>query len=266
MNKTTNLYAVIVIGFLSFILLTIFENNQQMSQIFNSFNSDNFKEVLASTKEEEEEEEEKDEEDSVKQKICNKLFESETCEKMKEDKPVEKKELTEEEIKAEALVNRYLEPIETEQKSIDNSVDSETEIVSNNSGSSNINSNSNSSSTILSNEIASKDVTDTNQQINSGQLSTQINPSSLNNTNLSTNAQNLNNLNQFQLVDLIASTISNANIIDKNKVTQSLNDFIEPTKANGGNVIEYLKQLYAIIVKDPSGSSANKIINLAQTK
>ena len=71
---------------------------------------------------------------------------------------------------------------------------------------------------------------------------------------------------QDQLVYLISSTISNANNIDKNKVIQSLTDFIEPTKAKGGNVIEFLKQLSEIIVKEPSGSIANKIINTAKTK
>ena len=62
-------------GFLYFILFTIFENNQHEYQIFNSFISYNyFKEVLAS------DEEENDEKDLLEQKICNKLFESEACE------------------------------------------------------------------------------------------------------------------------------------------------------------------------------------------
>ena len=114
LNRTTNLYAVIVIGFLFFILFTIFADNQHMSQIFNSLYSNNFKEVMAGTEKEEEEKEERSEEDSLEQKICNKLFESEACEKMNEDKPIEKKELTEEEIKDEAIINRYLEPGESE--------------------------------------------------------------------------------------------------------------------------------------------------------
>ena len=110
MNKATNLYAVIVLGFLSFILFTIFENNQYIFQIFNSFNSNYFKEVVAGKE---------NEEDSIEQKICNKLFEPETCEKGKEDKPIEKEELTEEEIKEEAnrqLIqeyHRYLISIDT---------------------------------------------------------------------------------------------------------------------------------------------------------
>lgn len=227
MNKTINPYTLIVMGFLSFILLTIVENTQYISQIFNSFNFDNFKEVLAG-KEEEEEEEEKDE-DLLEQKVCNKLFESETCEKIKEFKPIEKEEeLTEEEIKAEAIINKYLEPVESEKKStIDNNILNQSE---------------------------------------EEQLSTQVNQSSVNSPTVSTNTQNLNNLNQVQLVDLISSTISNANNIDKNKIIQSLNDFIEPTKAKGGNVIESLKQLSEIILKEPSGSIANTIINLAKTK
>ena len=126
--------------------------------------------------------------------------------------------------------------------------------------------NSNSSSTILSNQIASKDVTKANQPINSGLPSTQINQSSVNNPNISTNHQNLDNLNQLQLVNLIASTISNANNIDKSKVIQSINDLIEPTNAKGGNVIELLKKITQDILNDPSGGIANKIINLAKTK
>jgi hypothetical protein len=248
-------------------LLTILENNQHISQLFNSINSDNFKEVLAST--EENEEEVKDEE-SLEQKICNKLIESEKCEKMKEVKPLERKELTEEEIKAEAIINRYLEPVESEKKSsIDNSLSTETEIDSSNSLGG-FSSSRNDSSTILSNEVESKDSTNLNQQINSGFLSTQeVNQSSANKKSpdvSSTNTQNLNNLNQLQLVDLIASTISNANNIDKNKVTQSLNDLIEPTKAKGINFIDSLKKIAEVILKDPSGNTANKIINIAKTK
>ena len=99
-------------GFLFFILFTIFENNQHEYQIFNSFIPSNyFKEVLAG------EEEGNDEEDSLEQKICNKLLESETCEKEKEETPIEKKELTEE-IQEEAIKNKYLEPVE--KKSLQN--------------------------------------------------------------------------------------------------------------------------------------------------
>ena len=179
---------------------------------------------------------------------------------MQEDKPIEKKELTEEEIKAEAIVNRYLEPIESEKQStIDKSLNSETEIGSNNSDI-----NLNSSSTILSNKIASKNVTNTSQPINSRLPTAEVNQTSINNPNISTNSQNLDNLNQFQLIDLIASTISNANNIDKNKVIQSINDLIEPTNSNGGNVIELLKKITEGILKDPSGSIANNIINIAK--
>jgi hypothetical protein len=34
----------------------------------------------------------------------------------------------------------------------------------------------------------------------------------------------------------------------------------------GGNVLGYLKQIAKIVLKDPSGNIANKIINLAKTK
>lgn len=253
---------IVVIGFLSFILLAIFENNQHISQKFNTLNSDSFKAVLAST--EEEEEEESEEQDSVEQEICNKLFESETCEKVKEDKPIEKEEeLTEEEIKAEALINRYLEPVESEKQSNDNRVNGEIEIGSSNSDSSNGN---NSIITVPNETIESQISINSSQQNNSGLLSTPINQTSLNNLNMLNSPQNINNLNQVQLVDLIALTISNANNIDKNKVIQALNVFIEPTKAKGDNVIDLLKKIADVILKDPSGNTANKIINVAKTK
>ena len=56
-------------------------------------------------------------EDSLEQKIWNKLLESETCEKEKEETPIEKKELTQE-IQEEAIKNKYLEPVQ--KKSLQN--------------------------------------------------------------------------------------------------------------------------------------------------
>jgi hypothetical protein len=197
--------------------------------------------------------------------VCDRLFDSKVCENMSESDIVEQKELTEDE---EAIINRYMEAAETEQTPSHISLNTGSEIDNNNNNNNNNSNDSSSSggSTILSNEIPSKDVTNTNQQINSGLLSTQLNRSSINSSNVSTNSQNLNNLNQFQLVDLIASTISNANNIDNNKVIQSINDLIGQTKANGGNVIDLLKKIADGILKDPSGSIANKLINISRTK
>ena len=86
---------------------------------------------------------------------------------------------------------------------------------------------------------------------------------SITNPPVSTNTQNFNNLNQQQLVDLIASTISIVNNIDKNKVIQTINDMIEPTKAKGGNVIDSLKNIAKFVLNDPSGKVAKNIINAA---
>jgi Bacterial Ig domain len=85
---------------------------------------------------------------------------------------------------------------------------------------------------------------------------------------ISTNAnQNLNDMNQQQqLIDLIASTISTANNIDKNKVILVMNDTIEQTKAKGDNVIDLLRKIADNVVKDPFGTTANKIMNIAKTK
>jgi hypothetical protein len=231
-------------GFLSFTIYTILENNQNIPQIFYSFYYDNFKEVVAGT---EEDKEDKDQE-NIEQKICNKLFESDTCEQMKKDQPIEKeeneekekKELTEEQLKTEAIINKYLAPIESEKPSINNTVNNEK-------GLGNNIDNRDNSSIILSNQRESIDNVTSIQ-------------SSVNSSNILPNL-NIDNLNQFQLADLISSTISNANNIDTIKVRQSLNGFIDLTKASGGNVIDYLKQIAEVISTDPSGNVAKRIIN-----
>jgi hypothetical protein len=149
---------------------------------------------------------------------------------------------------------------ESKKKSmIDNRLNNETAIGNSNIGSSN--------SVIPSNQMAEKNVTNINQQSNNdGLLSTQINRSSIKNPPTLQNSLNINNLNQIQLVDLIASTISNTNNIDKNKIIQSINDLIEPTKAKGGNVTDLLKKIADNIIKEPAGSIANKILNIDKTK
>ncbi len=52
--------------------------------------------------------------------------------------------------------------------------------------------------------------------------------------NVSINPQNLDNFTKVQLVALILTEISNAGHIDIHKVTMAINDFIEPTEAEGG--------------------------------
>jgi hypothetical protein len=238
-------------GIISYLLsLTAFENNQQIYQLFIS-SDDNYFKVWAV---------EEEEEDSIDEKICNKLFVSETCEKIKEKKPVAKKELTEEEMKAEAILNKYLEPVDSDKKSINNSINGAPEIGSSSSMTD--------SSLILSNNLGSTDITNPSKKIKNELLTPQqtTNKSSVKNPNVSINPQNLDNFTQVQLVDLISAEISNAGHINKNKVTMSINDFIGPTEAKGGNVLEYLKQIAEIVLKDPSGNIANKIINLAKTK
>jgi hypothetical protein len=259
-TATTNLYQLIIIVFLSFILLAgaIITINQQIFKILSSWNVEYFK-VFADQKKEKEKDNK--DEDSLEQKICNKLFELETCGQMEKEKPIEKKTLTKDEIKEEAIINRYLEPVDESKKKsmIDNRLNNETAIGSSNIGRSN--------SVIPSNQMAEKNVTNINQQSNNDELlSTQINRSSIKNPPTLQNSLNINNLNQIQLVDLIASTISTKNNIDKNKIIQSINDLIEPTKAKGGNVIDLLKKIADNIIKEPSGNIANKILNINKTK
>jgi hypothetical protein len=239
-------------GIISYLLsLTAFENNQQIYQIFIS-SDDNYFKVWAV--------EEEEEQDSIDEKICNKLFVSETCEKIKEEKPVAKKEFTEEEMKAEAILNKYLEPVDSDKKSINNSINGLPEIESSSSMTD--------SSLILSNNLGSTVITNSSKKIKNELLVPQENTKQLSvqNPNFSLNPQNLDNFTQVQLVDLISTEISNADHINKDKVTISINDFIGATEAEGGNVLEYLKQIANIVLKDPSGNIANKIIKLAKTK
>ena len=105
--------------------------NQQILKLFTSWNVKYFK-VFADQKKEKEKDNDKN---SLEQKICNKLFELETCEQMEKEKPIKKKVLTKDEIKEEAIINRYLEPAvdESEKKSmIDNRLTNEIEIGSSN--------------------------------------------------------------------------------------------------------------------------------------
>lgn len=229
-NTINNLFLIAGIGLILVIPLAVLENNfvkTPKSEL--SWPNFYFNEVSAA----------KETKESIEIEICNKLFDSETCEKMKikeeeKPKPVEKKQLTEEERKNQAILNKYLELVEPKP----------------------------SASSILNNKTS----LDSIQNGTQNNTSPSLRPSS-SNDNISDNIKNLENLNQFQLVDIISTSISNANNIDKTKVTQALSDdFIEPTKARGENILEPLKTIAQIILEDPTGNTAEKIINKAKTK
>jgi hypothetical protein len=80
---------------------------------------------------------------------------------------------------------------------------------------------------------------------------------------VTSNTQNLNNLDQAQLVDLIASTISDANNVDKLKIVQVINESAEKTKAKGANVIDSLKRMAGVVLNDPTGKVAKSFIQAA---
>ena len=101
----------------------------------------------------------------------------------------------------------------------------------------------------------------TNKSGTTSETATSPNHTIPNSPTASTNTQNLNNLNQAQLVDLIATEISNANNIDKTTLILAIDDLSGKTKAKGGNVIDSLKKMAGIILKDPSGNVAKNIIN-----
>lgn len=238
MKKSTinSLLSLVSIAFISFILVITVDNNTlEKNSILKSVGGNEYlKEVFAGKEDEDDKDKDKDKEDKKEQELCKKLFDAETCEKMKEEKSVEKKELTEEEIKTESILSRYIEPVETEKDTSNSTVDQETEIAS--------------STADLGNNT---NITTTK---------------SVDNSNISTTIENLKNLNEVQLVDLVSNKISETNNIDKNKVTLSLYDFIEPTKESGLDVIEPLKQIAEVILKDPTGTTAIKIIDVAKTK
>jgi hypothetical protein len=280
LNKSNNLCAFVIIGILGFVLLlTVFENNGKSSLFERLYISvwaqdddgdedgdgsdhdwkndddddDDYDWDNDDSNSDDDDDKDKDKDNdednryndneqkerSVVAADCNKLLSSEICEKIQEDGTIENEKLKPGE---KAILSKYIETIETEQTPIDNTVNKEVTIGISNSNNSGTNS---------------------NQRIENESISNQTNRPSVVNPTVSNIPPQQNNLDQSQLIEQIASTISNANNVDKNKITQSLNDLIEQTKATGGNVIESLKKIAETISNNPSGIVAKRIINTA---
>lgn len=256
MKKSNNSCICGIIGFIvCLLLLTTFENNQLISTKFDRLDYS----IFAQDDDNDDDDKDDDEKDDDKSKaiICNKLFDYESCENINESELIQKDDLTEAE---EAIVNRYLEDFTPQQTQIDNTIKTDAEIISTPSN------NKSDESSILLNEENANDVIDSNQQLNESILANEASQTSNNTQNGVNMTQNTNDVNQLQLVEEIAYNISNANDIDINKVMQALNGLIESTQAKGGNVIDSLKKIKDGISKNPSGSIANNIINIAKTK
>jgi hypothetical protein len=252
------------------LLLTTFENNQLISTKYDRLDYSIFAQEDEKDDDEKDDDEKDDDEKDDDEKdddekdddksnaiICNKLFDYEACENINESELLQKDDLTEEE---EAIINRYMEESTPQQTVIDNSIKTDAEIITTPS-----NNQSGESSRLL-NEENANDVIDSNQQLNESILANEARQTSNKTQNGVNLTQNTTDVNQLQLIEEIAYSISNANDIDINKVIQALNDLIDSTQAKGGNIIDSLKKIKDGISKNPSGSIANNIINIAKTK
>jgi hypothetical protein len=65
---------------------------------------------------------------------------------------------------------------------------------------------------------------------------------------------------------MISLEISKVHSIEKIKITQTLIELSEITKSKGGDPMKFLRLLSTIIVKNPSHSTINNIIEKAKTK
>jgi hypothetical protein len=251
MNKGPKLIAVLVVIFIFGIQLLVFESYQ--SSIFT--NND--------------EEDNNDDEDNnnndgeFKSKVCEKLLDSETCEKIEEElksktKTLSKEEiqaeektkkLSKEEIQAEEIRSKYLEPVDPNQNTINK--------IEQPNGNTQIG-----NSELMQNEIIKSET-------NSQNLSSPPSPPSINtsdSSSISLSLENLNTLDQNQLIDAISSKISQLRSFEKNKISQSLFDLTQSTAAKGGDVMNSLRQIGTKILQNSSDPLVDKIIGLAQTK
>lgn len=243
MSNTTNILTVfeliIIVG-----IIMMFGDDQYIYPLLNLNTSDNL-EVWAIDDEEIEE--------YFDEKICPKLFDSETCEKFDFK---DFKDLTKDEKKSEEIIAKYLES--SEDKKPEEIMDKYFEP-----GDSESNSKAD-SELIVSDDSQLNDNLFTNQKTNDT-LSNGMNQTLINNQSDSNKTKNLDDLNRTQLVDVISSEIFKHNdSVEKIKIIKAIDDLITSTEAQGGNVMKSLKSISEKILKDPSGSLAKKIISIAQ--
>src|SRR5215204_3792978 len=243
MNKEPTLIAVLVVIFIFGIQLLVIESYQ--TSLFKNNNDDD---------DNNNNDDDDNNDGKFEAKICEKLLDSETCKKIEEELKSKTKKLTKEEIQAEQIRSRYLEPVDPNQNTINNieQTNENTQI---------------DNSEPIQNEIIKSD--SISQNLSSPPPSSPSPPSPINTTDsssISLSLLNLNTLDQNQLIDAISSKISQLRNFDKNKISQALFDLTKSTAAKGGDVMNSLRQIGTKILQNSSDPLIGKIIGLAQTK
>ena len=244
MNKESKFIAVLVVIFIFSIQLLVFESYQSL---FSSSDKNENNYFTISTKEDnDKDDDEDDNNDNVgfDFETCKKILDSETCKKIGDSEIIlSTNQLTKEEIQAEEITRKYLEPADPNQKTID--------ILGQ-----------------MQNKILESDMSQ-----NQGSLTPYTTPTTPSVTTPGPSSstpllslENLNTLDQNQLIDAISSKISQLRTFEKNKITQALFDLTQGTAAKGGDVMNSLRQIGTKILQNPSDPLIDKIIGLAQTK
>jgi hypothetical protein len=222
MNKGPKLIAVLVVIFMFSIQLLVFDSYQ--SSVFNNNNNNDDDDDNNNNDDDDDNNDGK-----FEAKVCEKLLDSETCKKIADELKSSTKKLSKEEIQAEGIRSKYLEP-----------------------------------SPPLTTSPPPPTTSPPPPTTSPPPL-----PSSLNTTNSSSTSlslANLNTLDQNQLIDAISSKISQLRTFEKNKISQALFDLTQSTAAKGGDVMNSLRQIGTKILQNPSDPLVDRIIGLAQTK
>ena len=260
MSKELTLIAVLVVIFIFGIQFLVFESYQS-----SLFKNDNDNDDDNNNNDEDNNNNDRE----FKVKICEKLLDSETCEKIQEElksktKKLSKEEIQEElksktkklskeEIQEEQIRSKYLEPVDPNQNTINNieQTNENTQI---------------GNSELMQNEIIKSDAN--SQNLSSTPPTPPPTPpiNTSDSSNISLSLANLNTLDQNQLIDAISAKLSQLRNFEKNKISQVLIDLTQSTAAKGGDVMKSLRQIGTKILQNPSDPLVDKMIGLAQTK
>jgi hypothetical protein len=252
MNKAPKLIAVFVVIFIFGIQLLVFESYQTSVFINNNDDDDNNNNNKNDDNNKKEDDDDDNDDDNVmkfKAKVCEKLLDSETCKKIEEELKSTTRKLNKEEIRAEEITNKYLEPIDPNKNTINNlqQTNENTQI---------------GNPEPIQNEIVKSDAN--SQNLSSPPPTPPINTSD--SSTISLSLANLNTLDQNQLIDAISAKLSQLRNFEKNKISQVLIDLTQSTAAKGGDVMNSLRQIGTKILQNPSDPLVDKIVALAQKK
>src|SRR5215204_6452810 len=255
MNKGPKLIAVLVVIFIFGIQLFVFESYQSSVFINNNDDDDDNNNKKNDDNNNNNNNNKKNDDNVIKfkAKVCEKLLDSETCKKIEEELKSTTKKLNKEEIRAEEITNKYLEPIDPNKNTINNIQQTNKSIQIGNPES-------------MQNKIVKSDA---NSQNLSSPPPTPPPSPPINTSDSSSNSlslANLNTLDQNQLIDAISAKLSQLRNFEKNKISQVLIDLTQSTAAKGGDVMNSLRQIGTKILQNPSDPLIDKIIGIAQTK